>query len=265
MRFLGQREMPQMLTTATERITDHSNERAIGYQRWSDLLFVHWRLPADVVAACLPRQLSVDPWEGDAWIGLVLFQMSGVRPWWACPLPWLSSFPETNLRTYVRFRGGEPGVWFFSLEASNPIAVWIARRFWSLNYFWAKMQIEHHGRGIHYASRRRGSVSAVGTRVAAEIATEPSAAFNAATGTLDHFLVERYRLYALSHDGSLLEVRVRHTPYPLRKARLAQCDESLVAAAGLPAPAAAPCHVIYSPGVSVDILPLRRVESRAAE
>jgi uncharacterized protein YqjF (DUF2071 family) len=256
-----------MQTTPPSHPANPAAERAIGYQRWSDLLFVHWRLPADVVAAGVPRQLSVDTWEGDAWVGLVLFQMSGVRPWWACPVPWLSSFPETNLRTYVRFRGGDPGVWFFSLEAGNPIAVWIARRWWSLNYFWAQMQIEQRATSIRYASRRRGSDSAIGTRVAAEIETDavPPATFRAATGTLEHFLIERYLLYTLSSDGSLLEGRVRHTPYPLCKARLVQCEENLVAAAGLPAPTTPPCHVIYSPGVSVDILPLRRVESQVVE
>jgi hypothetical protein len=251
-----------MLTTPLGQVTNPATQRAIGYQRWSDLLFVHWRLPAEVVAACVPRQLSVDTWDADAWVGLVLFQMSGVRPWWACPMPWLSSFPETNLRTYVRFRGGEPGVWFFSLEAGNPIAVWVARRLWSLNYFWAQMQIDRRGRSIRYASRRRGSDSTVGTCIAAEVETDTgaSAAFRAASGTLEHFLIERYLLYSCFGEGSLFEGRVRHTPYPLCNARLTHCDENLVAAAGLPAPTAPPCHVIYSPGVSVEILPLRIME-----
>ena len=262
--FLG---MPHMSTLPIDPIMARPSERPIGYQRWSDLLFVHWRLPADVVQTCVPRPLSVETWEGDAWVGLVLFQMSGVRPWWACPLPWLSKFPETNLRTYVRFHGGEPGVWFFSLEAGNPIAVWIARRMWSLNYFWARMQLDRRGRVLRYASRRRGSNSPIGTRVAAEIETDtdPPATFQAAAGTLEHFLVERYRLYTFSADGSLLAGRVRHSPYPLCHVRLIECDENLVAAAGLPASAAPPCHVIYSPGVSVEILPLLRVQLRSGQ
>jgi uncharacterized protein YqjF (DUF2071 family) len=251
-----------MSTKPTQVTEAQATERAVGYQRWSDLLFVHWRLPADVVAASLPRQLTVDTWDGDAWLGLVLFQMSGVRPWWSCAWPWLSSFPETNLRTYVRHRGGEPGVWFISLEAANPIAVWIARRRWWLNYFWAQMQIERRGASIRYTSRRHKEARDIGTRVVAEFepGTQTASTFHAEPGTLEHFLIERYALYTLSNHGALFRGHVRHTPYPLQQARLTECQENLVAAAGLPSPREPPCHVIFSPGVSVGILSLRAVE-----
>src|SRR5580700_9555767 len=94
-------------------------KKPIGYQSWHDLLFVHWQVPADSCQRLLPSGLSVDTWQGDAWIGLVAFHMSGVRPRWAPAIPYLSAFAETNLRTYVRSGDNEPGVWFFSLEAAR--------------------------------------------------------------------------------------------------------------------------------------------------
>jgi hypothetical protein len=231
---------------------------AIGYQRWSDLLFVHWRFPAEAVAACVPPSLTLDTWEGEAWVGLVLFRMSGVRPWWSCSLPWLSAFPETNLRTYVHFQGREPGVWFFSLEAANPVAVAIARWLWTLPYHWARMTIDERERTIRYASRRRRPGPAVGTTVAADLAQPAPAQTvrSALPETLDHFLVERYVLYSQDAQGRLWRGQVHHRPYPLEDASLTECDENLCQAAGLPAPAAAPAHVTFSRGVAVEIFPL---------
>src|SRR3569623_2020771 len=97
-----------------------------GYHHWSELLFVHWRLPAEVVSPLIPPGLTLDTWGGQAWVGMVLFRMSGVRPWWLPPVPGVSRFLETNLRTYVLRDGGDPGVWFFSLEANQGLAVRLA-------------------------------------------------------------------------------------------------------------------------------------------
>jgi uncharacterized protein YqjF (DUF2071 family) len=234
------------------------HDRAIGYQRWSDLLFLHWRLPAEMVAAVLPTGLTVDTWQGEAWVGLVPFRMSGVRPWWSCAVPWLSAFPETNLRTYVRHRG-ESGVWVFSLEAGNPVAVWIARTRWSLNYYWARMRVERRDRVIDYSSRRHRSSEFVGTEVSAEIpdGSDSPATYHAAPGSLDHFLIERYRLYSLGKQREWFAGNVRHSPYPLQPARVIRCQQNITAAAGLPTVDRAPDHVVFSPGVSVEILPLR--------
>ena len=110
----------------------------VGYQRWSDMLFVHSRVPAHVVAACVPRPFEVEVWEGDAWVGLVC-SACRVCALVGLPIPLvveLSGNQSANLRPLSRRR---PGVWFFSLEAGNPIAVWVARRRWWLNYFWAQM------------------------------------------------------------------------------------------------------------------------------
>ena len=101
--------------------------RPVGYHHWSDLLFLHWRVPAEMLQPLLPRGLTVDTWDGSAWVGLVAFHISRLRPWWSPVLPWISTFPETNIRTYVHREGRDPAVWFFSLDAARWLAVQAAR------------------------------------------------------------------------------------------------------------------------------------------
>ncbi|HSG72953.1 MAG TPA: DUF2071 domain-containing protein, partial [Planctomycetaceae bacterium] len=120
------------------------DEKLIGYHTWLDLLFLHWRVPADEIQALLPPELTVDTFEGDAWVGLVPFKMRKIRPWWSPPVPGISNFYETNVRTYVHHRGKDPGVWFFSLDASSSLAVSVARWRWNLNYFKATMHSIRH-------------------------------------------------------------------------------------------------------------------------
>src|SRR5262249_33344298 len=142
-------------------------------------------------APLLPAPLTLDTWQGDAWVGLVPFRMSGVRPrWW----PWGSAFLETNVRTYVHLHGRDPGVWFFSLEASHWLAVKAARAGWHLNYHWAEMNFQRTGDAFRYASRRRATC-ATASRIEARVMTDMPPA-TAMAGTVEHFLVERYFLYA---------------------------------------------------------------------
>lgn len=242
--------------------------RAIGYHQWTNLLFVHWRLPAELVRPLIPPELTLDTWEGEAWVGLVPFYMSGVRPWWAPPVPGLSSFCETNVRTYVHFRGRDPGVWFFSLDASNSLAVRIARWRWGLPYYRAAMQLVRQGSVATYDSRRiwPGAAGA-GCRVRAEIGPllghemreRPLPAGRALPETLEHFLVERYILYAQKSPGNLLSGRVHHAPYRVREARLEEMHDSLLPAAGFN-PSAPPSHTAFCDGVDVEIFPLAAVK-----
>src|SRR4051794_18976444 len=102
--------------------------------QWLDLLFMHWPVPAKALRSYIPRNLEIDTYDGTAWIGVVPFRMAGVRPRMTPALPWLSAFPELNVRTYVTI-GGKPGVWFFSLDAGNPVAVEGARSLFHLNYY----------------------------------------------------------------------------------------------------------------------------------
>ena len=231
--------------------------RAIGHHRWSNLLFVHWQLPAEVVQPLLPAGLTLDTWDGTAWVGLVPFQMSGIRPWWSPAIPGISNFLETNVRTYVHFRGEGPGVWFFSLEAPSSLAVRIARWRWHLPYHRSVMDLQHNGDRLQYKCRRLWpGEQGAGCEINVELGPAAHENGNTATpGTLEHFLIERYLLYSQSHSGQLLRGQVHHAPYPLRTARLIDCHDSLLAAAGMP-PQCEPCHAIFSPGVQVEVFPL---------
>ena len=185
------------------------------HQRWTNVLFAHWPVAPSVLQALLPKSLEVLTCEGSAWIGVVPFLMSNVRPRGLPPLPWLSSFPELNVRTYVR-HGDEEGVWFFSLDAANPLAVRAARRVVHLPYYDARMRIGATARGeIRYESERthRGAQPA---HFVASYRPEGDVR-PAAPGTIEHFLVERYLLFAAAPRG-LITVRIAHRPWPLQRA-----------------------------------------------
>lgn len=226
------------------------------HQRWRDLLFVHWAMPADAVRPLVPRALELDCRDGHAWVTLIPFWIAESRPA-GVPRALAHAFLETNLRTYVRGPDGEPGIYFFSLEAESLPAVAAARLFFGLPYFFADMSRRIHDRRIIYTSRRR-----YGRSAGLDIAwTVEEAMGPAIPGSRDHFLVERYTLYVTRRAG-LRRARVRHGPYPLHHARLEGLKESLLAAAGLPAPAGAPlCH--HSPGVDVEVFGLTSVPAQA--
>ena len=232
-------------------------ERPVGYQKWRDLLFVHWPVPVGALRPLVPAELAIDTFDGTAWVGLVPFHMTGVRPAWSPPLPGISTFHETNVRTYVHRDGRDPGVWFFSLDAASSLAVRVARFWWYLPYFRSRMRVQRRGSRIAYEGRRLWpEPSGAGYRVEAEIGESLGIANDAAT--LEFFLAERYLLYARGRDGSLWRGQVHHWPYPLRTARLVDFDETMVTAAGI-APPGSPSHVLFSAGVDVEIFRLRRV------
>jgi uncharacterized protein len=236
----------------------------VGYQSWHDLLFVHWRVPADDVQRLLPDGLSVDTWQGDAWVGLIAFHMSGVRPRWFPAIPYVSRFPETNIRTYVRYSDHEPGIWFFSLDAARLPAVLAARAGWQLPYHWSRMRAGRHGELVSYASRRLLERSKASVEITAEVQPlltdgQPNwLGKPAVSGSLDEFLVERYVFYNRDRRGNLQQGRVRHRPYPLLDARLTSIDESLLAVNQLHV-SAPPEHVVFSPGLDVEIAGLKRI------
>lgn len=221
-----------------------------GYHCWSDLLFIHWRLPAEEVAPLLPAELTLDTWQGDAWVGLVPFRMSGVRPWWS---PWGARFLETNVRTYVHFRGRDPGVWFFSLEANHRLAVKVARALWHLNYHGAEMAFEREGDVVRYRSRRlSGSHQSY---IEARLAGGRTPPRQAEAGTLEHFLVERYLLYASAGAGKLWRGQVHHRPYLIQPVELLQLEESLLAANDIHV-REPPSRLLYSRRAEVEVFPL---------
>jgi uncharacterized protein YqjF (DUF2071 family) len=228
--------------------------KPVMFQQWRDLLFLHWAYPAASIQETLPKGLIVDQFEGKAWLGLVPFFMQNVRPRFVPALPVLSNFMEMNLRTYVYDRAGVPGVWFYSLDANQPAAVAIARRFFHLPYQRARMKSARAPAGmITYESHRAGNHAKCRFEYGrgAELPAP-------APGSLDFFLIERYRLYAKAGDH-LCRGAVSHKPYPLCGAHMAQWHEELTAANGLPPAGRAPDHVVTSPGVDVAVFPLKRI------
>jgi uncharacterized protein YqjF (DUF2071 family) len=179
-------------------------------QSWRDLLFAHWPVPALVVRRFVPSSLEVQSFDGTSWLGVVPFRMAGVMRRPLPDLPWVSAFPELNVRVYVE-RDGKPGVWFLSLDATNALAVWAARRFFHLPYFRASMSLVPEGDGVRYASRRAGAEFSATYR-------PTSGVYFSKPGSLEHWLTERYCLYALAPDGAIYRNDVHHAPWPLQSA-----------------------------------------------
>ena len=182
---------------------------------WDDLLFEHWRVPAELLRPFIPGGLELETFDGSAWIAVVPFRMTGVRARATPSLPWLSDFPELNVRTYVR-AGGRPGVWFFSLDADQPVAVATARRFFHLNYQWAEMACERAGEAVAYRSRRRRAAEGQAEYRANYWPLERPV--DTARGTLGDFLVNRYCLYAADRQQRLYRCEVHHEPWAVVEA-----------------------------------------------
>ncbi|HBH54846.1 MAG TPA: hypothetical protein DDY91_23435 [Planctomycetaceae bacterium] len=240
---------------------------AVGYHTWRDLTFLHWKFPPELIAPLIPAGLTLDTFEGEAWVGLVPFFMANVRPSWFWAVPGLSHFCETNVRTYVHFRGQDPGVWFLSLDASNSIAVLAARLGWHLPYFRSEMSLTVDGSWRRYRSIRRWpGPRGVGCQVSARFgpllgSDEPHRAKppgEAIPGSFEHFLVERYLLFAQGRDGSLHRGQVHHRPYPVSTVTELEYDDSLLPSHGLTV-SRPPDHIAASTGVDVEIFPLRRI------
>jgi uncharacterized protein YqjF (DUF2071 family) len=184
-------------------------------QKWHELLFAHWPVSTKLLRPHIPAQLVIDTFDGEAWLAVVPFRMSGVRLRGTPTLPWLSAFPELNVRTYINC-GEKPGVWFFSLDAGNSLAVALARAWFHLPYFRARMRCEERRGWIEYTSQRAHSGAAAAMLVGRYRAVGPE--FFSRPGTLEHFLTERYCLYALDGQGRLLRGEIHHPPWPLQRA-----------------------------------------------
>ena len=206
-------------------------------QTWRHLLFAHWPIAAAVLQIALPAAFDIDRHDGQAWVGIVPFEMSNVAPRGVPPLERLSTFPELNVRTYVRHRG-VPGVYFFSLDADNRLVVATARRFFHLPYFSAAMTIESREGEVRYDSRRRNSPQADASFTARYHVDGPAS--EPAPGTLEYFLTERYCLFTNKRSGQVLRVDIHHPPWTLQPAAAEFGNNSMAAAAGITLPPTAP-------------------------
>ena len=202
-------------------------------QRWSHLLFAHWAVDPECLRSLVPRGLTLDLRDGAAWVSITPFMLSRLRPRAFPPLPWLSRFAELNLRTYVS-DGRKPGVYFFSLDASHRLAVLGARRLYNLPYFRASMRVRVLPDGtVHYASRRHAGPGSAEFIAAYRPAGPPRAAEPA---SLDHWLTERYCLYAVDPAQRVHRTDIQHEPWALQPVDAEIGTNTVAAAAGITLP-----------------------------
>jgi uncharacterized protein YqjF (DUF2071 family) len=223
------------------------------YQTWSWLSFLHWSYEPAVVQRHLPGGLEVHTFDRRAWVGVTPFFLQDLRTPVAPALPWFTSFPETNVRTYVRGPDGREGLWFFSLDAARLEPVLVARSTYALPYKWSAMAVERDGSTIRYRSRRRWPGP---TPASSQITVEIGERLRPQQlGEFDHYLTARWQLYT-TLGPVLARSNVEHEPWPLYRAVVRELETDLVSAAGLPAPEGEPI-VHWSPGVRTRISGLR--------
>ena len=195
-------------------------------QTWSQLLFAHWPIPPQRLRAKLPPGLTLDLFNGDAWIGVVPFQMSNVGLHQLPNVPHLSTFPELNVRTYVT-RNNKPGVYFFSLDAARLAAVAAARAAIGLPYYWAFMSMRREARRVTFESRRCSGHPSL------QVQYHPSGpSLIPAPDSLEYFLTERYCLYSV-WASRLLRLEIQHPPWHLHPAIASWRLNTMLAPLGL--------------------------------
>ncbi len=246
--------MPTGHTDSIDRLAIRSRPPGppLMHQAWEDPLFLHWPIDPALLRPLIPPRLSIDTFEGRAWIGVTPFFLSGLRAVSLPPLPGFSSFYELNVRTYVHYEG-VAGLWFLSLYASKLLPVLGARLVFSLPYREAEMGARHSAQRFHYYLRRQHDRPAdfeAHWEVGEALPDPP-------VDSLEFFLVERYCLYT-AERGKLWRCRVYHVPWLLRSAELLFCRSNLIGLEGLPEPAAAP--LAWSGGdQEVEVWPLEEV------
>jgi hypothetical protein len=234
--------------------------RWLASQHWNDLLLAHWPVPVAAITALLPAGLEADTFEGSAWVGMVPFWLDRVKLRGTPPLPGMGGFPDLNLRTYVRDRGsGEAGIYCFSLDASNLLAVAAARVFFHLPYYWSQMRMEQCSeREFYFYSRRRFSLRPVVFKVRYRGLGPTRRLAEIHGGTLEYFLTERYSLFTRNHEGQSIRAHIHHVPSPLEDAEAEIEQNDLAAAIGIELPNEKPV-LHYSRRLAVYIWPAELV------
>lgn len=210
---------------------------------------MHWAVDVNILRPLVPRELELDTFQGQAYVGLVPFAMQDIRlTGW--PSFTALDFFETNLRTYVHLNGQSPGVYFFSLDASSLLAVLVARATFKLPYYYARMAMIKKSQHVRYELQRL-SPSRAHLQLSYEIGT---ALPRSEPGTLQHFLLERYLLHVVS-GGRVWTGQVHHEPYQAFAARLDAFEETILKAHGAEQKVW-PEILHYSPGVDVEVFAL---------
>ena len=213
-------------------------------QRWEDLLFCNWPVPVEMVRPLVPPELDIDTAEGSAWISVVPMWMEDAHFYRLPPLPFISTFPEVNLRTYVK-ADGIPGVWFLSLDTESRVNVAIARYGFQLPYYYARVSMQRGGNVFRFRSIRPGDEAELDVEYRAE-----GELFEPKEGSLEHFLTERYSMYCTMRQGKLFRGDIQHTPWELRPATMELRRYDLVDAMGVRVGGEDPM-IFYSPATDV--------------
>ena len=206
-------------------------------QSWHDLLFAHWPIDARTLRDALPPGLPLDTYDGQAWLGIVPFHMTNVAPRGVPSIPFVSAFPELNVRTYVTLHD-QPGVYFFSLDAGSSIAVAAARTLFGLPYFSATMTVDQRGGDVRFSSRRDTRMEHVAEFEARYRPIGPVQ--RPVAGTLEHFLTERYCLYTVDEAFRAKRLDIHHWPWPLQVAEAEITVNTMAEAARIRLPSTAP-------------------------
>ena len=235
-----------MTNDTTHRPWPVPNRPWANAQSWVDLAFLHWRVDADELRGLVGETVELETFDGVAWLGIVPFLLSDLRTRGLTPLPFVSTFPELNVRTYVT-RDGKPGVWFFSLDAGSALIVEAAKRFYKLPYNRARMTCKRAGDQVHYDSVRAGAEFRGAYRGSGDL-------FHAEPKTLEYFLTERYCLYTEA-GGRTYRAEIHHLPWDLQHGE-ATVEVNTVApfALGNEEP-----HVLFSPRQDAVVWPLEAV------
>ncbi|QQT00793.1 DUF2071 domain-containing protein [Peribacillus psychrosaccharolyticus] len=223
-------------------------------QTWNDLLFAHYPIKMEVLKKLVPEVLPLDSYNGMCWIGIVPFHMTGIRLRGMSPVPGTDRFPELNVRTYVTV-AGKPGVYFFSLDAANRLAVEVAKKIYHLPYVYADMKVNRNGEGIHYESRRRSSLDAQFIGEYRPI-SEP---YYAIKGSFDEWITERYCLYTLNNKGFPLRCDILHKPWVLQDAEAEISHNTMLSSQGIQVESEKPI-LHFSKTIDVRMWPLVRAE-----
>lgn len=225
---------------------------------WSNVLFLHWPIETAALRPLVPAPLGLDTLEGRAWVGVVAFRMSGVRPLLAPAVPGLSSFFELAVRTYV-LHEDEPGVYYFSLDASSPAAVWLARTFFHLPYFRARMQSGRRGDSVRFVSRRTHQGAASADFECVWAAREPLV--RGRLGDLPRFVTEREVVFT-THRDDVFGSRVACDAWSLRAVKIGQLRSSMLEAVGMNTPAGEPV-AFHADAQAMEVCPLRQLSTSA--
>jgi uncharacterized protein len=244
--------LPPRMEQVSHRSCPLPKKRWVLSMRWHDLLFLHWPIRPALLRPLIPSSIELDTFEGWGWIGIVPFYMTGVRPRY---VPMRFAFPEINVRTYVK-TPGRSGVWFFSLDASNGIAVRLARLF-GLPYYDAQMTVDLKEDIVHYQSVRLHNSASVEF----EASYRPiGPIYHSVPGTLDHWLTERYCLYGARKHGQVVYGDIHHIPWQLQPAEAQVRMNTMMQPVGIELPDSKPVSHFarYQEVVAWPIVPFQR-------